>query len=148
MGFTTFVISIFVMMLGTLAYQVMSRTLLDEKASINDLHEQWMKQYGRTYADNAEKERRSQIFKQNMGLVEKLNNEGNRTYKVGYNEFSDLTTQEFLAYYTGYEKPAHYSKSSGSKSFRYENLTDAPTGMNWKDKGAVTPIKNQGQCGT
>ncbi|KAF3452077.1 hypothetical protein FNV43_RR08173 [Rhamnella rubrinervis] len=147
MGFTTtFVIAIFVMMLGTLAYQGMSRTLVDEQASINDLHEQWMKQYGRTYADDAEKERRSQIFKQNMGFVEKFNSEGNRTYKLGYNEFSDLTTQEFLTYYTGYEKPAHYSKSSGIKSFRYENFTDAPTSMDWKDKGAVTPIKNQLQC--
>ncbi|KAF3452078.1 hypothetical protein FNV43_RR08174 [Rhamnella rubrinervis] len=58
-----------------------------------------------------------------MGFVEKFNNKGNHTYKLGYNEFSDLTTQEFLTYYIGYKKPTHYSKSSGSKSFMYENLT-------------------------
>jgi KDEL-tailed cysteine endopeptidase len=34
-----------------------------------------------------------------------------------------------------------------SSSFRYESLSDIPTTMDWRDQEAVTPIKDQGQCG-
>ncbi|KAL9248639.1 Cysteine protease XCP1-like protein [Drosera capensis] len=40
-------------------------------------------------------------------------------------------------------KPASSMKST---SFKYENLTDAPASIDWRTLGAVTPIKNQGQC--
>lgn len=144
--FTIFVIAIF-MVLGSWASQAMCRTLHDE-ASIMDMYEQWINQHGRTFADAAEKEKRSQTFKKNVFFVDNFNSEGNRTYKLGLNKFSDLTFEEFLQYHTGFKMPNHYSNSSGSKPFRYENVTaDIPTSLDWREKGAVNPIKDQGQCG-
>jgi|UniRef100_A0A2N9JB71 KDEL-tailed cysteine endopeptidase len=55
---------IFLALLGIWACQATSRTLHD--ASMLERHEQWMAQYGRTYKDNAEKERRLTIFKDNV----------------------------------------------------------------------------------
>ncbi|GAY46793.1 hypothetical protein CUMW_099720 [Citrus unshiu] len=64
--------------------------------SIVAKHEQWMAQHGRTYKDELEKAMRLKIFKQNLEYIEKANKEGNRTYKLGPHEFSDLTNEEFV----------------------------------------------------
>ncbi|CAL9014299.1 unnamed protein product [Prunus brigantina] len=139
------VIAIFIV-LGTLASQATSRTL--SEASIAAKHDQWMTKYGRVYADNAEKERRFAIFKNNVQFVEKFNTEGNKTYKLGLNEHSDLSDEEFLRQRTGYKRAAELT-SSANISFRYEDLssTDVPPSIDWREKGAVAPIKDQGSCG-
>ncbi|KAL6289572.1 hypothetical protein ACE6H2_007082 [Prunus campanulata] len=139
------VVAIFIV-LGTLASQATSRTL--SEASIAAKHDQWMTKYGRVYADNAEKERRFAIFKNNVQFVEKFNAEGSKTYKLGLNEHSDLSDEEFFRQRTGYKRATEFT-SSANISFRYKDLspTDVPPSIDWREKGAVTPIKNQGSCG-
>lgn len=112
--------------------------------SMKERHEQWMAQHGRVYADAAEKARRFEIFKVNMELVESFN-AGDRKFKLGANLFADLTNEEFRAR-NGF-KPSKGS-SAGKTSFRYENVKAVPASTDWRKKGAVTPIKNQGQCGS
>lgn len=134
------------LILATWSSQAMSRTL--HEAGLIDMHEQWMSQYGRTYANIAEKEKRFQIFKDNLNYVEKFNKDGNRTYKLGMNKFLDMTNEEFLSYFTGYKQPSDLSRSSSeSSSFMYENLTDIPANVDWRNQGAVTDVKHQGRCG-
>lgn len=134
-------IAIFII-LGTVASQATSRALY--ASSFAEKHEQWMEKFGRVYPDSAEKERRFSIFMQNVEYVEKFNNEGNKTYKLSINEFSDMTNEEFLRRRTGYKM----ATSSNSTSFRYQSLasTEVPTSVDWREKGAVTPIKDQGSC--
>lgn len=135
--------------LGTMASQATSRSLYE--ASIAEKHEQWMEKYGRIYSDSAEKERRFAIFKKNVEFVEKSNNEGNKAYKLSINKFSDMTNEEFIRYHTGYKIPTSSSSiSSENKSFRYQSLaaTEVPTSMDWREKGAVTRIRDQGRCGS
>ncbi|OMO92518.1 hypothetical protein COLO4_17501 [Corchorus olitorius] len=128
-----------------LASQAMSRTI--HEAAIVDKHEQWMATYGRQYENNLEKEKRFKIFKDNLEYIESFNKAGNRSYKLGINKFSDLTHDEFLAAHTGYKMPLNIPTTSISKPFKYESFSDVPTSMDWREKGAVTPIKNQENCG-
>ena len=134
------------LILGSCSSQAMSHSTLHEAALV-DLHEQWMSQHERTYANNAEKKMRFTIFKDNVKYVEKFNKDGNQTYKVGINNFADLTNEEILSHFTGLKKPSRSYSSRKYKPFMYKNVTDIPTSMDWRDYGAVTSIQHQGRCG-
>ncbi|KAH7568798.1 hypothetical protein ACOSP7_011852 [Xanthoceras sorbifolium] len=133
-----------VLVLGLWVSQSWSRSLYEAATSINVKHEMWMVRYGRVYKDSAEKEKRFKIFKDNFEYIESFNKAGNHTYKLSINEFADQTNQEFHASRNGYKRLPNPKTSQ--TSFRYENVT-APSSMDWRKKGAVTPIKDQGQCG-
>lgn len=53
-------------------------------------HQQWMVKHGVTYTNSSEMEKWFQIFKENLEYIEKFNNEGNKSYTLGLNAFSDL----------------------------------------------------------
>ncbi|KAL6197240.1 hypothetical protein ACLB2K_032849 [Fragaria x ananassa] len=134
---------------GTLASQATTHALYE--ASIAQKHEQWMAKHGRVYPDSSEKERRLAIFTKNVEFVEKFNKQGNKTYKLSINKFSDMTNEEFIRHHTGYKVPNNSSTSTSFKnnSFQYQSLadTDIPTSMDWREQAAVTGIKDQGRCG-
>lgn len=132
-------------LLGAWTCQATSRTL--PEASMLERHEQWMTQYGRVYKDEAEKYMQFQIFKDNIKFVQEFNKDGKQSYKLGINEFADQMNEEFQASRNGYKKMKSSSRTSQTTLFRYENVTAVPSSMDWRKKGAVTPIKDQGQCG-
>lgn len=127
---------------ATLLSYTASRLL--PETSGHESHEQWMARYGRVYKDADEKEQRSRIFQENVQYIDSFNNAMNKGYKLAVNEFADLTNEEFRS--TRNRFKAHECSPSTS-IFRYENLTAVPSSMDWRKKGAVTPIKDQGQCG-
>ncbi|KAL3534314.1 hypothetical protein ACH5RR_002775 [Cinchona calisaya] len=127
-------------MLGVLASQAISRNL--NEASMIEKHEKWMAQYGRVYKNEAEKANRYKIFKENVEFIDSFNKAGTKSYNLGINQFADLTNEEFRAARNGY-KP----KECIGTLFRYENVSAVPSTMDWRKKGAVTGIKDQGQCG-
>ncbi|OMO65353.1 hypothetical protein COLO4_31309 [Corchorus olitorius] len=128
--------------LGILACQASSRSV--PELSISDKFEQWSASYGRVYPDSFEKEKRLQIFKENVEYIESHNADTTKKYKLGVNAFTDLTNEEFKSIRNGYKMRPAFSKSP---SFRYENVTAVPSSMDWRQKGAVTNVKDQGQCG-
>jgi len=83
---------------------------------------------------------RYNTFKSNMDFI-MAHNDKNLSYTLGMNKFGDLTSEEFAAMYLT-RVPAHGSN--------YENLDDIVTAssLDWRDKGAVTPVKDQGSCGS
>ncbi|KAK3431577.1 zingipain-2 isoform X1 [Eucalyptus grandis] len=122
------------------------RTL--HESNIAEQHEQWMAKYGRTYKDQEEKEKRRAIFKKHLQFIEDFNASGNRTFKLGINQFSDLTDDEFIQSHTGYLASKQVkSRRNASLSQQYPS-GDVPESIDWVEKGAANPIKDQGQCGS
>ncbi|KAL8114936.1 senescence-specific cysteine protease SAG39-like [Apium graveolens] len=127
---------------GALASVAAARSL--NEASMTETHDQWMKRYGRVYKNADEKQRRSTIFEENLNYIQTFNKANNKPFKLGVNEFADLTNEEFTASRNRFK--GHVCPTS-TNVFRYENATAIPYTMDWRKKGAVTPIKDQGQCG-
>ncbi|XP_057797594.1 senescence-specific cysteine protease SAG39-like [Salvia miltiorrhiza] len=132
--------------LGFWASLAAARTAPD--ASMIERHEKWMVENGRVYKDDAAKAMRFNIFKENVDYIESFNEAAARPYKLAVNKFADLRNDEFKASRNGY-RMGSLPKSSSSKvsSFRYENVSAAPASIDWRKKGAVTAVKDQGQCG-
>ncbi|XP_050370643.1 senescence-specific cysteine protease SAG12-like [Argentina anserina] len=141
--------------LGILASQATSLASYKTISQLADKHEQWMAKHGRKYPDSKEKERRFAIFKKNVEFVEKFNNEGNTTYTLSVNKFSDMTNEEFLRHHAGFKMRAGTSSTTSSedvlssdKSGRNTSSHPIPARIDWREHGAVTPIKDQGpKCG-
>ncbi|MFS7920492.1 putative fruit bromelain [Helianthus anomalus] len=142
--FKTLIFLAALLVFGMWACEVTSRTLNED--NMIQRHEQWMARYGRAYKDDLEKETRFKIFKNNVAYIEAFNNAGNRAYKLSVNEFADQTNEEFKATRNGFKFPST-PRSGQTTPFRYENVTVVPSSIDWRKKGAVTPIKDQGQCG-
>ncbi|KAL3741707.1 hypothetical protein ACJRO7_017215 [Eucalyptus globulus] len=112
-------------------------------------HEEWMAIHGRVYKDAVEKAKRYEIFKENVKRINAFNNGKDVGYKMAVNKFADLTNEEFRASYTGYKRrPTRVLSSGEKKPFKYANFTAIPAALDWRTKKAVTPVKDQGGCGS
>merc|ERR1712211_63171 len=71
---------------------------------------------------------------------------GEETYFQGVNQFTDMTLEEFQALpMFGFVKPEGAGPNLGTHEWNGEELAAS---VDWRSKGAVTPVKNQGQCGS
>ncbi|KAJ6832038.1 senescence-specific cysteine protease SAG39-like [Iris pallida] len=133
------------LILGIWSSQASASRKLTEM-SMEERHEQWMARHGQVYKDEAEKDRRFEIFKTNVELIESFN-AGNQKFKLGANQFADLLNEEFNEVCSGYRPPL-MTTVTAAKGFMYANVTDTPSSMDWRANGAVTPVKHQGHCGS
>jgi len=98
--------------------------------------------HNKTYGNDEEHDRRFQIFQRNHKFI--VNFPKDRGFEVGHNEFSDLTNEEFRARFNG----LRINKVPGEFSPRLSLKFKVPQEWDWRSKGAVTAIKNQGHCGS
>ncbi|KAG7593253.1 Peptidase C1A papain C-terminal [Arabidopsis thaliana x Arabidopsis arenosa] len=144
-------VSLTILSMSLKVSQATSRVTFHEPI-VAEHHQQWMTRFSRVYSDELEKQMRFDVFKKNLKFIEKFNKKGDRTYKLGVNEFADWTKEEFIATHTGLKGfngiPPSEFVDEMIPSWNW-NVSDVagPEIKDWRYEGAVTPVKYQGQCG-
>jgi hypothetical protein len=115
-------------------------------SGVTDAFGKFMTKYGKTYDTVEEYAKRLTIFAENMERVSKMNAEHVLTAGTavfGVTKFSDIDPVEFKKFYLGY-------KPRNSTAPRVNVVLDGPVAndVDWVAKGAVTPVKDQGRCGS
>ena len=104
----------------------------------------FINRYNKVYSDLEELKHRYGIFRTNFQNI-LLHNLSNDTFTMSINTFADLTPEEFKESNVG-QLFERLDKTTCGKYSPSGNTVSSS--MDWRQKGAVTPVKDQGQCGS
>jgi C1A family cysteine protease len=142
-----------VLLLCALVVAVFGQELFDTPEYHGSIHtavfKKWQKHFGKSYNGIDERAHRFTVFMENWLKIHE-HNEKESTYKLGLNQFADMSASEFKQYVHGNmgscllpgKKSINQLRSGGKAA------VNAPSSIDWTTKGVVTPVKNQGQCGS
>jgi len=104
----------------------------------------YVKDFGKSYGGD-EHHLRQSIFDGNLAKIKAHNAEydsGKHTWYASVNELTDFTAGEFGQLRSTYSTPSNHPIVSLSPS------EPNPASIDWRAKNVVTPVKNQGSCGS
>lgn len=122
----------------------------DTDAEVKRIYEIWLAEHGKIYNGLGEQGKRFEIFKDNLRFIEEHNNSKNQTYVLGLNRFADLTNEEYRTIFLGTKSDARrrlVESKNASHHYVFRASDSVPKSVDWRKKGAVAPIKDQGTCG-
>merc|ERR1719198_1233105 len=106
------------------------------------MYMKYVTEWGKSYGTKAEFDFRLEQFKKTLNKMALHNADNSHKSTVGHNLYSDWTDAEYkrLLGYTG--------PQTNNEAAELLDVSNLAADINWVTKGAVTPVKNQGQCGS
>ncbi|XP_065057726.1 procathepsin L-like isoform X2 [Rhopilema esculentum] len=108
---------------------------------------EWKLKHGKFYKETKEESVRRAVWGMNLQDILRHNAEGGHSYKKGLNHLSDLTHTEYKETTVGCVRVPEKLFNKTAKFMKLANVK-LPASVDWRTAGYVTPVKNQGQCGS
>lgn len=117
--------------------------------TVEQAFDAFIQTYDRKYEDDADKQAHFEIFKEHFLHIESENAKSN-SFKLAINGFSDQSPEEFNSQRFGLSSPSQAKLWEGKPHLGTDEYSGAPlpASVDWNDLGAVTPVKDQKQCGS
>jgi hypothetical protein len=125
-------------------------SLLDETDTWGQFYD-FQERFDKKYENAHELEERFGIFRDNLRGIITHNLDLTQNFTMGINQFTDLTSDEFKSRATGglFRKASLYAQSGATSCSPFAGTgKTVPDSIDWRSRGAVTPVKDQGQCGS
>ncbi|GAA6230111.1 cathepsin L1-like [Lates japonicus] len=118
-------------------------------SALNKMWEEWKIKHRKVYDNQTEIIFRRAVWQKNMLLVLRHNQEasaGKHSFTLGMNHLADMTAEEINERLNGLklEEPAHFT----NLTIKEVNSLSTPQSVDWRKNGLVSPVQNQGLCGS
>ncbi len=119
-----------------------AKIFVDLQSNENTLtqFENYVKKFNKKYLNNTEYTSRFKIFAKNIQTIQE-NNLKSKNIIMRYNQFTDLTLDEFTSQFNSFNKIRHFD----CDLYATDNLA-AGNSIDWRTSNYVSSIKDQGNC--
>lgn len=121
---------------------------IPSEEQVVELFQQWTKEHQKFYIHPEEAVLRLENFKRNLKYIVERNAMRNSPFghRLGLNKFADMSNEEFKnKFISKVKKPISNRRSD--LLVNGESCEDVPYSLDWRKKGVVTGVKDQGNCG-